>query len=670
MVLKNYPIHKISLLLAGLFVTGLLLAQPGVFRSLGRGMPSMSKGTGGNDSLKHRTNLEDSITITFRYIDSARNYKFDSSVSDFTKRFPIPATHVFLGNTGAPTHSILFAPSLNVGWDPGFHALDAYKWKLQDVRFFNTTRPYTELSYLLGSKVEQIIEVQHTQNLKPYWNASFRYRLINSPGFFKNQKSNHNNYLLTSWYQAPKKRYNNFFIVLANSLQANESGGIDSMSYLKNLIYTDRFNIPTKIGGDAVFGTNFFSSNINTGNKYKELNIVMRQQYDFGQKDSIVTDSTVIPLFYPRLRLEHTLNFGKYNYQFIDRVAGDSAYYRENYNLPFPDSILLKDSWREISNDFSIYQFPDAKNLGQFIKAGIEYQSLHGTFASGSKGFYNFIGHGEYRNRTRNQKWDIEAFGSLYLNGYNAGDYNASISLQRLISPKIGSLQVGFQNANRSPSFIFDNHSSFYLDATSKSFLKENITHIYATAWQPRYKLQLSADYYLIGNYLYLTNFYNLQQENALFTVLRINALKTFKLARHWNWYSEVYLQQKTGNAAINFPLLYTRSRIALEGVFYKNLNLSTGIEIRYHSPYIADNFSPVLGQFFYQDMYQINNRPDIAAYLHFRIRSFKAYVRAENLNSFGFLSGSTTANNNLAAPGYPYPGFLMRFGFYWSFVN
>src|SRR5215217_8930019 len=55
------------------------------------------KNTGsGNDSLKHRTGLEDSITITFRYLDSSRLLRFDSSIHDFTSRFPIPSAYVYL----------------------------------------------------------------------------------------------------------------------------------------------------------------------------------------------------------------------------------------------------------------------------------------------------------------------------------------------------------------------------------------------------------------------------------------------------------------------------------------------------------------------------------------------------------------------------------------------
>lgn len=664
--------------------------RPNILKGITNRIPNMGGnqgGQGGGDSLQIRNKFEDSITVTIYSPDSLRGYKLDSSINDFTKRFPIPATHIYLGNTGTATKSILFAPSMKEGWDPGFHALDVYKWKLENVHFFTTTRPYTELNYELGGKAEQIIEVLHTQNIKPYWNFSLNYRLINSPGFFRNQKTNHNNYEFTSWYQSRSKRYNNYFVLLGNSLQAGENGGIkNDQNYLDDPIYAkDRFLIPTKIGGDPTFGTNFFSKAIYTGNRYTEFNFLLRQQYDLGRKDSLVTDSTVIPLFFPRLRFEHSFKYGKYNYSFRDYpVSGssqsnlpDSGYYKDNYAifLPRNDSLFFSDSWKEISNDFSIYQFPDAKNLQQFIKLGAEVQLLHGNFyrdsiAVGSASLYNLIAHGEYRNHTKNQKWDMLAFCRLYLNGYNLGNYHAYVSLQRLLGQKSGSLQLGFENVNRSPSFIYDRRSGFYLDAP-QSFGNENMTHFFASVSQPKLRLQLSADYYLIGNYLYLTSFDKLQQQSSLFNVLRINALKTFKVGRHWNWYAEVYLQQKTGVAQLHIPTVYTRNRFMYEGnLGFKNLAIAFGLEARYNTPYKADNYSPILGQFFYQDSVTISNLPDVTAFLHFRIRSFKAYIRAENLNTARSLGGFQFNNNNLAAPGYPTPGLNIRFGIYWSFVN
>jgi Putative porin len=78
-----------------------------------------------------------------------------------------------------------------------------------------------------------------------------------------------------------------------------------------------------------------------------------------------------------------------------------------------------------------------------------------------------------------------------------------------------------------------------------------------------------------------------------------------------------------------------------------------------------------LMGQFYNQNLYSIDNRPDIAAYLHFRIKSFMAYTRVENLNTYRF-AGSNTGftNNNFAAPDYPMPGLQIRLGIFWSFVN
>ena len=651
-------------------------------RQLG-GAGRRSGGMGETDSLRHRDKMEDSITISYRYLDSARIFKLDSSIVDFSRRFPIPSTNIYLGNLGNASRSILFSPNFSAGFDPGFHAFDIYKWSLEKVKFFNTTRPYSAITYQLGSRSEQVIELLQTQNIKPNWNFLFQYRLINSPGFFKNQKTNHNNYLLDSWYHSKNKRYNNYFIILANKLNNSENGGIDDLqNYLDDPIYKDRFNIPTKLGGDEEYSSNFFSTKVTTGNKYSELSLLLRQQYDLGRKDSLVTDSTTIPLFYPRIRFEHTFSFSNLKYNFVDQAHSlnsgayympDSVYYQTYYGYTLlNDTFSLRDKWQVIVNDLSIYQFPDANNLQQFIRLGVTIQNVSGEFTKLKKSFFNTSGHAEYRNKTRNQLWNIEANGKLFFTGLNAGDFETHINLQRLLGKKTGSVQLGFENTNRTPSFIFDSRSSFYLLPAEKKFKKENNTHLFASYFLPSFKFRISGHYYLLTNYTYISNYFQLQQESSLFNVLQIALQKTIKLGKRWNWHAEVYLQQVIGNAPVNVPSFYTTNRIGYEGnLGFKNLDIAFGAEVRYRPSYKADNYSPVLGQFFQQDSITISNPlPDISAYIHFRIKPFKAFVRFENLNTARNLSGFGFTNNNIVAPGYPLPGLQIRIGVYWGFVN
>jgi hypothetical protein len=119
---------------------------------------------------------------------------------------------------------------------------------------------------------------------------------------------------------------------------------------------------------------------------------------------------------------------------------------------------------------------------------------------------------------------------------------------------------------------------------------------------------------------------------------------------------------------------VYTRNRIGYEGnLGFKSLDIALGAEVRYHTSYKADGYSPLLGQFYYQDSISISNKlPTIAAYVHFRIRPFKAFIRAENLNTARKVSsgGFGFTNNNLVAPGYAMPGLQIKLGIYWSFVN
>ena len=622
-----------------------------------------------SSGFQQRDDLKDSITISYRYLDAIKRYSLDSTVNDFNVYYPVPASYQYLGNNGAAAFPLIFAPLAKAGWDAGFHAFDIYKFTLEETKFYKTTRPFSLLGYQLASGKEQMILAQHTQNIKPTFNAGFDYRLINAPGLFINQNNNHNNVRFFANYQGKRKRYNSYLVLLSNTIRASENGGIINDSFLLSPNFKDRFGIDVNLGNASQFLRNPFSTNIRTGNIYKNSSLFLQQSYDIGKTDSVaVNDSTMEYLFYPRLRAQHSIRYNTNQYNFKD-VSPDSTLYDDWYKIKLilPDTISIAEKWTIVENDFSLIQFPDPKNPAQFIKAGAALQNIKADIKNGTETFYNIKLHGEYRNRTRNRLWDMQLKGEFYLNGLNTGDYNVTANLSRYLNKKLGDIRLFFSNTSRTPSFIFDNRSSFNLGNTS-NFNKENITSFGATATNPF--IQLGFTNHLIANYSYFYNYYQSIQSNKLINIIQVSASKKIRLTNRWNWYLDATAQQTDATSPIKVPLLFTRSRIAFEGKFFKNLNLSTGFEVRYYTPYKANNYSPLVGQFTAQDTLILKNLPDVSAFLHFRIKSFTGFLRGENLNTVSTKNGFGFVNNNFAAPHFPTQGLIIRFGVRWWFVN
>lgn len=626
-------------------------------------------------TLRHRDGSDDSITVYFRYFDSTRLNSLDSSLNDIDLRFPIPYTYYHLGNLGNAANSFIFNPYRKAGFDPGFHAYDIYKFKLEDTKFYQTTRPFTQMDYILGSKAEQTIHILHTQNRSSDLNFSFNYRFVNSPGTLQNQNSSHNNLRFTVEYQSPNKRYHLYAVVINNKLKSSENGGLVDPSRLDSLQLNDPFELASRLGGNATLRPrNFFSTAVSTGTTYNETTFFIRNQYDFGQKDSLVKDTVVYRLFYPRLRIQHTLSLMNGTYSFEDERASDSNY-RKYFNytgLNTSDTVLFKDKWRNFTNEVAAISFPEKNNPNQFVKLAAGLELIKGILDTNAVTVNNsnIYALAEYRNRTRNKKWDLEARAKLYTAGSYAGDYEALVSLSRSLGKRFGFLTVGAENINRTPSYVFDPLSAFPL-RSSGGFKKENITHVFASLTLPQLQLKLFGDYYLMSNYSYFDSFFHASQESTIFNVLHIGAEKKIRLRRNLNWYIEAHIQQTTMNAPVNVPFFLTRNRIVWEGKAFKNLKWATGVEIRYHTSFKPAGYSPLTGQFFYQNDWTLRNRPDVHYFLHFQITKFKVYLRLQNLNTFTSNSGGTGfKERSFRALNYPDATLWLRVGIYWSFIN
>jgi hypothetical protein len=640
----------------------------GNYGQAGRGVQAAGKKT---DSLQRRDKNADSITIYFKYYNSNEIQKLDSSINDFYVHYPIPYTSYNLGNLGTASKSYLFDANKQIGWDDGFHAYDGYNYTLEGTPFYQTTRPYTEFGYLLGGKGEQMVEVKHTQNKGQQLNFSFEYRFSNSPGNVKNQNANMNNMRITAHFQSKRMRYESYFTMLFNTTAASENGGLKNAALLDSLSLNDPFELDTRLGVSGASFRNPFNTSIATGTTYNRNTFDWKQTYDFGQKDSIVKDTMVTHLFYPRLRFQNEIKLQSSQFSFAD-ANPNSVNYLNYFGVVYDTTAPLKvvDNWKVFSNEFSLISFPEKMNSNQYLQVGAGYAQMMANFnGAATWNNYDIYGIGRYKNKTRNQLWDLLATGKLYLNGFHAGDFNVQAALSRKLTKGGTFLQLSFQNLNRTPSLNTLGITQFPINAF-KPIIKENTTQFDGMVGNKAAGWNASISYQLVQNFQYYSNGFQPVVYGSILNYIRGQVEHKVGISSHWNWYNQITMQVVDPNAPLHIPFIVTRQRLAFEGNFYKNLNLSTGLEVIYHSNYQADAYMPFTGQFYLQNSFTTQNRPTANAYLNFMIKRFKGYIRLENLNTLLPTSKSLGTSYNFTAQNYPSLGMWFRVGIWWNFIN
>jgi len=642
---------------------------------MGRGSGIVGNGSAGkgtkNDSLQRRDQYADSITIFYKYYNNNDAHSLDTSINDFFVHYPIPYTSYSLGNLGAASKSYLTNSISHAGLDYGFHAYDTYNYTLAETPFYQTTRPYTELGYLLGGKGEQLIEIKHTQNKQKQLNFSFDYRFSNAPGNVKNQSANANNMRITMHFQSKRKQHETFLVMLSNKIGSSENGGLINGALLDSLSLNNPYELDTRLGVSGLSFKNPFNTSITTGSTYKDNTLLWKQTYDIGQKDSIVKDTVTTYMFYPRLRFQSELKYTSSQFLFADNKP-DSLMYQQyfGYTLKPGAEMMLQDTWNKLSEEFSLVSFPEKTNSNQYLQLGGGYQTYHVSFMNKpSWSNYDLYAFGVYKNKTKNQLWDMLAAGKLFLNGFYSGDYEAQVYLSRILNDKGNYIKLAFQNFNRTPSANLLGYTQFPIKALP-GITKENTIDMMGVLGNQRKEWRLQVNYQLINNYNYFNSGYQPVSYSGVINYLRFQAENKVALSTHWNWYNQLNVQLVDQNGPIHVPLVLTRQRIAFEGNFYKNLNLSTGLEFIYHTDYKADMYMPFTGQFYTQNDFTLHNRPTSNAFLHFMIKRLKGYIRLENLNTLIPTSSALGTAYNFSAKSYPTNSMWFRVGIWWNFIN
>jgi hypothetical protein len=146
---------------------------------------------------------------------------------------------------------------------------------------------------------------------------------------------------------------------------------------------------------------------------------------------------------------------------------------------------------------------------------------------------------------------------------------------------------------------------------------------------------------------------------------LSIKMSKEFRLGKFALDNTILYQQVEQSEAIVNVPKFTTRNTFYYsDHLFKKALFLQTGFTFNYFTKFYANDFNPIVGDFYIQNTNQIGDFPMFDFFINAKVRQTRIYLKAEHFNS------AFTGNDFYAAPSYPYRDFIVRFGIVWNFFQ
>lgn len=560
-----------------------------------------------------------------------------------------------LPNEGQPYNKLQYKlTEISPYPEMGFKAKQFNFLEANQIRYSSVATPVTELYFksILGKghSVDSFFAV----NVSPNLNFSIAYKGLRSEGKYINQLVSTGSFRFTTSYNDTGKRYFLNAHFTGQDALHEENGGIttiedfesedpdfnnrqrlqvyftDAESFMKaKRIFADQiFRINPKQGNNNLYVTHQF----NYENKFFEYYqptipsaVGTQSVIRFG--DAIVTsnlkDQTHYNKMYNKAGLVYeNTTLGKFQF-FVDDFRSNFYYGRI---LIQDDGVIPSALSRQINSAGGQYEYLKNKWHGKFLLSrSITNQSLSNLDAK--------------------------------LN------YNLNDDFQFVF---------GYQNLNKLPNDNYNLFQSNYVNYNwSNNFKNEKINVISGEAVTPWFdaSLQIST----LTDHLYFENSATDQSQqivtpNQFGGTIKYLSLKVSKELTFGKFaLNNTVLYQKTDQqeAILNVPELVSRNTIYFSNYFFhRALFLQAGITLNYFTKYFANDYNPVIGEFFIQQEKKIGNYPNLDFFINAKIQRTRIYLKAEHFNA-GY-----TGNNYYSTPNNPYRDMSIRFGLIWNFFN
>jgi len=530
-----------------------------------------------------------------------------------------------------------------------------------EINYYSVATPLTELYFKTVMEQGQSLDAFITVNTSKNFNFSLAYKGLNSLGKYVNQLSSTGNLRFTTNYHTTDLRYQIKAHFTSQDMSNGENGGIVNPADFESddVAFTERARL-TVYNEDAISllegNRYFFDHHFRINKKGGSNNLYVDHQFNFENKFFQFTQKTLSTTI---LNPDGAGNlvFNRYGESFVPANINDQTRYNRMYNKVGAtyENILLG-KFQFFVEDFKYNYF--YKTLIVYADGTVTPSSLNdrintvGGSYTYQKGRWNGIA--TFSNSISNQAMrnlDVKA-------NFQIDDENA----------------IGFklQNNSKVPDHVYNLFQSSYKQYNwSNDFNNEKVNNLEAiatTKW-----LNASAQISTLEDKLYFANISTDERQVILSPLQYGGTIKYFslKLSKEFRFgkfaldNTILYQQVEQNDPIVNVPKFTTRNSIYYsEHLFKRALFLQTGITFNYFTKYYANDYNPIVGDFYIQNQKQIGEFPMFDFFVNAKVRQTRIYLKAEHFNS------SFTGNDFYSAPSYPYRDFIIRFGVVWNFFQ
>ncbi len=629
-------------------------------------------------------------TITRWTLDDYQN-KISLPIDSFLEGFQIynpiynqDFSQAFNGNVGQAYQNTYYLNRENPAF-LFFKPYSAYLFLPENNKFYNTKQQYALLQYVSNMSKDnnmQNVDLLHSQNITPYLNLGFQYRLLGANGEYKSQKTS--NHFFRAFGSYESKNYNAFVVYNYNKFNSYLNGGLSSDTLLDNPNNTikDTKLLPVRLENSK---NSILGRNINLKQNYTFYKTIVNTLVDSLSKP-LPSDSSQKQVNNPQrsfLRIGHELDWN-YNKR-IYTNEGSPGFYQE----AFLDSSALTGTFASDSTGYSSFNntffinFLDDSTNKSLPAIYLAYKNSQEFFHSynDSHSHMNHIIKMSISNPVY-RKWFWNFNTQYTFLGAYQGDFNINGTIQKFFGLK-NQHSIRFQPlfSHTSPNIFTQYYSSNFFKWNHAFDEKFALTTFDFAYKNQILKLEAGVKQAYLDNYVYFASkMDSISNSNGSKSWKKVDGypfqetstfgILTFYLNHKldigpFHMLNSITYQKISNDSVLHIPDLTFYNSTYFQMRFFKQvLTVQIGADTRYNSSYLADGFMPATGLFYNQYEKVLGSYPYIDFFVNVKLKRARMFFKMEHINK------GLNGNQYYTTYAHPMNPRVFRFGLSWRFWN